>query len=338
MLWTVCLGVELFKTLNQDSESTVNRGHVGWFDKLGQKLAVTSKNNSSPQDAANRLMAQLELVFLSFIAVGSTLGYSLLQKTLPGFLRLVAAQPNLMVEHPNGNLLVSFPLTFGSPQNELKRFILYDAITALVLGVPPLVEYEYDGECDPESHGFQWVHGVPVTLVEIISQVNSWRTGSRAAPLDGWRTLERRVLAWQPRSLVMGGNPAGNVASLAVQEGWRHVALIYIYMGMCGVSSHDSRVQTSITQIIQLGESVTDLSIRMHMLMHYIVAGLGAQYEHHRSLIRDKLLSHKGRRVWLFRGSELSQVLDHLWHGMGAGGAPVTWNDYVRSRYMVFPL
>ncbi|KAH7337614.1 hypothetical protein B0J17DRAFT_663604 [Rhizoctonia solani] len=230
MIWTVYLGVELLKTFNQDSLITTTRGYIGWVNKLEHNFAILSSNNSSLKDTADRLMAQLELVFLSFVAIGSALGYNILRKSLPGFLHLVAADSNLVVEHPNGNLLVSFPRTFGASQQELKRFILYDTTTALVLGVPPLVEYDYDGECDPTSHGFQWVHGVPVTLIEVISQVNSWRAGSTAAALDDWLTLERRVTSWQAKQLVTEDEPVGNVARLAVQEGWRHVALIYIYM------------------------------------------------------------------------------------------------------------
>ncbi|CAE6536963.1 unnamed protein product [Rhizoctonia solani] len=337
-VWTLYLSTKLFQALRQDPCSVTTRGYIGWIDKFEQELRPDSNNKLSLNDAADHLLAQLELVYLSFVAVDTNSGYNLFQKTLPEFLRLVAVDPKLTVEHPNGSLVVSFPRTLGAHQHELKRFLVYDAATAFVLGVPPLVEYGYDGECDPTSHGFQWVHGVPIALVETISQVNSWRAGSRVAPLNDWRNLESRVLAWNPQPVVAGDEPTGNVARLAVEEGWRHVALIYIYMGMCGTSSHDPRVQASIRQIVRLGESIADLPIGLHMFIHYVVAGIGARSEKQRSFLREKLLSFKGARVWLFRGPELSRVLDHLWHGVGAGGAPVTWDDYVQSRCAVVPI
>ncbi|CAE6365195.1 unnamed protein product [Rhizoctonia solani] len=330
-IWVLYLGVHLFETLDQDLRDREIRGYIGWIDKVEQKITSPSVKSSSPKDAADRLMAQLELAYLGFIAIGNNVGYRLFRKSLPEFLRLVAADPNLVVEHSNGGLLVSFPRTFGAPLQEIKRFVVYDTATAFILGIPPLVEYDYDGKCDIMSHGSQWIHGVPVPLVEIISQVNSWRSGSRTM-LDDWQALEHRAMTWEAELLPIGdGDSRMNIARLAIQEGWRHAVLIYIYMGMCGVSSHDSRVQASITQIVQLGGSVTGLSIGIHMLMHYVVAGLGARYEQQRSVIREKLLLLKGKRVWLFRGPEFSQVLDHLWHGVGAGGAPVMWDDYVRS-------
>ncbi|CEL54926.1 hypothetical protein RSOLAG1IB_07418 [Rhizoctonia solani AG-1 IB] len=333
-IWTLYLGVRLFGALSRDPNDREIRAYTSWINTFEQRLITPSAKSSSPKDLADRLMAQLELAYLGFVAVDNTLGYGLFRKALPVFLRLVATDPNLVAEHSNGALLVSFPRTFGASLQEIKRFVVYDTATAFILGVPSLIEYNYDGTCDTTSHGSQWIHGVPVPLVEIISQINSWRNGSRTR-LDNWDTLERRALAWEIQLLPIDGDSRMNVARLAIQEGWKHVVLIYIYMGMCGVSSDDSRVQASITQIIQLGGSVTGLSIDIHMLMHYVVAGLGARYEQQRSAVREKLLSFKGKRIWLFRGPEFSQVLDHLWHGVGAGGAPVVWNDYVHSRSIV---
>ncbi|CEL54927.1 hypothetical protein RSOLAG1IB_07419 [Rhizoctonia solani AG-1 IB] len=337
MISTVFLGLKLLKTLDQGSYDSVISGHSGWINKLEQQIIITSKKPSL-RDTAERLMAQLELTFIGFVTVSVALGYSLLRKALPGFLRLVASDPNLMTEHPNGNLFVSFPRTLEIPQQGLNTFILYDAATAFALGVPALVEYGHDGECAPTSHGYQCVHGVPVPLVEIISQINSWRTGSRTT-LQDWQTLETRAITWQAQPLQIEDENAGvNIARLAVQESWRYVTLVYLYMGMCGLSSHDLRVRTSIARIVELEQSVTDISISMHMLMHYVVLGLGARHEQQRSIIRERLLSFQGRRVWLFRGPEFSRVLDHLWSGVGAGGAPVTWDDYVESRCTVLPI
>ncbi|CAE6365235.1 unnamed protein product [Rhizoctonia solani] len=340
MIWAMYLSANLFKELGENPNGTEVSKCIGWITKLEEKIGSCFYSSSTLQDAADSLLAQLELAFLRFASISVTSGYTVLQRALPKFICLLATNPDLYMEHPNGNLVVSFPRALSSSQYELKRFLMYDTATALVLGIPPLVEYGYDGECDPASHGLEWVHGVPIALAEIIAQVNSWRAGSRVTPLDDWEILERRVLVWEPQLAVSEGENYGteSVARLAVQEGWRHVALIYIYMGMCGVSSHDSRVQASIRQIVELGKIVANLPIGVHMFMHCVVVGLGARYEKHRSMVRDRLLSFKGARVWFFRGPEFSLVLEHLWHGAGAGGAPVIWDDYIQSRRIMLPI
>jgi hypothetical protein len=142
----------------------------------------------------------------------------------------VAAEPHLSVEQPDGSLAISLSRTISSSQFELARFVLYDVMLSFLLGVTSLVEYAYEGTCDQD--GFEWIHGIPTILFQVISQVNSSRAGSRVR-LDDWHTLERCVLTWQS-SYVFPDAPSvpdrETVERATVQEGWRHVVLIYIYM------------------------------------------------------------------------------------------------------------
>ncbi|CAE6465328.1 unnamed protein product [Rhizoctonia solani] len=335
--WIVYQGAMLASALDRNMESTTLLRSIDWLDKLEQELYCQYCSNSSLEGAAGWLITQIQIVFVKFTAIGCSSGYLALQKALPAFLRLVAIDSNLHIDNARGNLVTSFPHTLGVPQYELQSFVMYDTIASLLLGTSPLVEYDYNGECDPASHGFEWMHGVPVVLFEIISQVNSWRAGSRVT-LEDWQKLERRVLNWQSRlAIAEGGLYVNTTVKLAIQEGWRHVTLIYIYMGMCGVSSHDERVQESISEIIRLGETVDNLPIGVHILPHCVIVGLAAKYEKHRAIIHKKLLSFKGNRLWLFHGLDFARILEHLWYGVGAGGAPVTCDDYVQSRRAVVP-
>ncbi|KAG8700355.1 hypothetical protein FRC11_013012, partial [Ceratobasidium sp. 423] len=216
------------------------QGYIGWIDKLDQKFTTISRSNPSLDDIGDLLMVQLELAFLKFVVVDGPSGYTVLRKAVPRFLQLVAADTNLYSECPDGNLVISFPRTLCAPRYELEQFVIFDTIAALVFGVPPLVEYGYDGECDSSLHELEWLHGIPVPLVEIISQINSWRAGSKVS-LDDWQALEKRVLAWQTPSVVpdeYSTTECINRARVAVQESWRHVALIYIYMVMSPPSNY----------------------------------------------------------------------------------------------------
>ncbi|CAE6467484.1 unnamed protein product [Rhizoctonia solani] len=232
MIWALWLGTKLYQALSQDPCSTTTREYITYIDKIEQGFTTDPRSNPPLEDVADRLLAQLELIHLKFTTVDSASGYTLLRKTLPRFLRLVAADTNLLMEYANGNLVVSFSRTLGSPRHELERFVMYDTAAAFVLGVPPLVEYGYDFETSYAPHGFEWIHGIPFMLVEIISRINSRRAGSKVTPLDDWQVLERRILAWQPELVVSDREESGtgSVARLAVQESWRHVILIYLYM------------------------------------------------------------------------------------------------------------
>ncbi|CAE6444611.1 unnamed protein product [Rhizoctonia solani] len=341
IVWVTYLAAKVFQVLHQDplTQTATVVGHIGWVDKLEHKFTTTSRSNPSLNEVGERLMVHLELASLKFNLVDPTSGYSLLRNALPKFFQLAAADTNLLVEQPDGNLTISCPHVLRAPRFELRRFVLYEAVSAFLLGLPPLVEYGYDGECDSEHFGFEWTYGTPVTLIQVILQVNSWRAGSRVR-LDDWQTLERRVTTWKSPYATLDGacaNDSAGEGRAAVQEGWRHVALIYIYMGVCGASSHDSRVQTSVDRIFELGEAIGSSQANIHMLPHCVVAGVAARLEKHRIAVYEKLRSLKGTHIWLFPGTQFSEVLYHLWHGVGLGGAAVTWNDYVQSRCAVAP-
>lgn len=66
-------------------------------------------------------------------------------------------------------------------------------------------------------------------------------------------------------------------------------------------------------------------------------AGVCAHTEKHRIIARQKLSDSYESRIWLVGGSKFVPVLDHLWLGAGAGGQPITWSDYMRSREFVIP-
>ncbi|CEL62706.1 hypothetical protein RSOLAG1IB_05062 [Rhizoctonia solani AG-1 IB] len=164
-------------------------------------------------------MAHLALVAIKFALIDSTSGYATLQNTVPNFLHLTAADPSLFDEQPHGNLVISFPRILIAPRHELTQFGLYDVTSAFLLGLPPLAEYGHDGECDSEMYKFEWIDGIPVALLQVISQVNSWRAGSRVR-LDDWRMLEQRVLAWKsPYSMLDEASaPKSCVERAIVQE------------------------------------------------------------------------------------------------------------------------
>ncbi|KAF8671442.1 hypothetical protein RHS04_08289 [Rhizoctonia solani] len=295
MTWAMYLGAKLFQALDHQSVEVCGpmiQACIAWMDKFGQKCLMNSRSNKSRNDIGEYFLIQLELAFLRFAIADVVSAYNQVKRALPKFFQLVAFNSSLYIECPDGNLVVSFPRALTSPQSELRRFVIYDTIGALVLGTPPLVDYGYENE---HEEGLDLIRGIPVTLAGVISQINAWRAQS-SGTLGNWQDLERQVLAWKPLSTVLERDPTVDYDSIArttVQEGWRHVALIYIYMvcsqfpvihisvkpnviettlqGMCRVSSHDSRVQAAVDQILCLGETVANLPICVHMFVHYLV-------------------------------------------------------------------
>ncbi|KAH7337615.1 hypothetical protein B0J17DRAFT_432515 [Rhizoctonia solani] len=60
MIWAMYLGAKLFQALDQDPRGTNIRGYIVWIDKFEKKFILDSNSNSSLNDAADWLFAQLE--------------------------------------------------------------------------------------------------------------------------------------------------------------------------------------------------------------------------------------------------------------------------------------
>ncbi|KAF8685626.1 hypothetical protein RHS04_00773 [Rhizoctonia solani] len=308
------LGTMILQGLNHDfrTHDTPLKKYLDWINEFERRFITNFGRSSRLEDVGDCLAAHIELAVLRFFLRDSASAYSLFRAGLSKFFLLIAADSGLLSEQPNGNLTVSFPRVLGSPRYELSRFVLYDTILSFLLGVPPLLEYGYEGTC--ESDGFEWIHGIPFALFQIIAQVNSWRAGSKV-PLDDWQTLEQRVLTWRPSHAMLNECSASedaNIERATVQEGWRHVLLIYIYM--------------------------FDIRTLAHLLSRFVEAGIAARLERHRVAVYETLLSFTDARPWLLGGPRFSQFLYHLWHGAGEGGRAITWNDYVQSRHETNPL
>jgi hypothetical protein len=187
-----------------------------------------------------------QLATLKFSLMDSSSGYTALRHALPKFLQLAVTDPRILVEQPGGDLAVSFTRMFDASQYQLARFVNYEVVSAFLLGLPPLVDYMYDSECSPNSTypGSRWIHGIPVLFLQIISQVNSCRAHPRVYS-DDWQSLEERVLTWKsphpmPDNSSTSAGDTVDVARDTLQEGWRHVLLIYIYMVSLSESSYTS--------------------------------------------------------------------------------------------------
>ncbi|KAG9096444.1 hypothetical protein FS749_008470 [Ceratobasidium sp. UAMH 11750] len=195
-------------------------------------------------------------------------------------MQIAFADPTLRPHQPTSNG-ISRAHTLASLQLELGRYVFMEAISSLMFGTSPLVEYNTSHHLiqTQEALVLEWVHGCATEFVMAIVKINIWRTWDSSCVSgsdSGWKDIQESVWAWCPKG---GHEPNGDlqklVAKLAMQEAWRHAVLIYLYMGMCSVASHDPRVESSTRQIGQL-VSVMEHSIGtgVHLVVPLFVLSL----------------------------------------------------------------
>jgi hypothetical protein len=154
------------------------------------------------------------------------------RRCVPAFLRLAAKSPELWSE--SSNLVISEAVR--SKHYEIKKFVLHDTITALVLGTPPLIHYNTssawvdEGQHDPH---LEWVYGVSAGVIVQIAKINSWRVSrlmdQAASDQIEWREIEARLKQWNP-TIDYTFESSDAITKVTVQEAWRQAVLIYLYM------------------------------------------------------------------------------------------------------------
>ncbi|KAG9089947.1 hypothetical protein FRC06_001285 [Ceratobasidium sp. 370] len=326
--WSMYLGAQIFQSIRKDGEHANVHRYTPWLDQFGQ-FCVAPSNDNSLEDLTSRLSGGMELTFLKYITSNANSAYNLMRRIAPVFMHVASADPSLWPRHPSSSG-ISLAHVLISHQYELTRFVFVETIMSLSFGIPPLVEYDTSHPViqTPEVHPTEWVHGCPTAFAYSIIKINTWRAqnpGGRAEP-DTWQEIEAATWAWRSKC-DYGPDP----------ESWRIVARADTKhlghpQGMCGLNSHDPRVQSSTRQIGRLYDTIkANISVGIHFLVPLLLAAICTRSEIERSRLR-KVIAQPNDKAWLLKGVEFESVLDHLWHGAAADGAPITWDDYVNSR------
>ncbi|KAF8695044.1 hypothetical protein RHS03_08093, partial [Rhizoctonia solani] len=289
---------------------------------------------------STRLGSLYDLLSLVLMISGTTSGYSLLKCCAPVFLQLAAHDPNLWSDDSTISILEAI----RQPRYEIAQFVINDTIAALVLGTPPLLHYDSTLVWTAEApFHYQLVHGFPIGILLFLAKANAWRASQlmkQGPPCQGeWSDLDEQLDSWNP-TIDYTDCPRSSINRFAIQEAWRQAAKIYLYMVVKAVNSADARVESAVRQIVQLQSVPEGNPQKSHFLVPCLLAGIAARQEKHRAALRSSVSNQGPLKIntLMLRGPDFVPVLDHLWHGVGSQGNPVTWEDYVQSRCSVLPI
>src|SRR4051794_37488940 len=91
------------------------------------------------------------------------------------FLRFTTLFPELWSE--NSTISISEAFRGRNERYIIKNFVLHDVVTALALGVPPLIHYDTTSPWVDERQGsvLEWVYGFPAGIVILLAKITAWR-------------------------------------------------------------------------------------------------------------------------------------------------------------------
>ncbi|CAE6460530.1 hypothetical protein ACGC1H_005974 [Rhizoctonia solani] len=314
--------------------------HNLWITHIQNTLKRELSYDTTSHEVQEQRSDLIHVSLLKVMITHSSYTYQILRSITPAFLQVVFSDPTLWPRDCNPTYIPLSSILCAEP-HELAYFALIDCSCAMAFGLPQQLEYDTTVSSKLNRFSFhQWANGCPTEFQLVLADINACRDQSSNA--RSWTDIEGWLLAWQSRPAQYEFTESWmTVAWYAVQESWRLALLAYLYMAVCNVSSDDPRVQSCVTQILPVLGTVKrreSSGAEVLLFVQYLIAGICARKEAHRRIVRDTMAGTKEPKFWLMRGSDFVPVLDHLWHGAGAGGRPVQWIDYMRSREATLPV
>ncbi|KAB5590223.1 Fungal-specific transcription factor domain containing protein [Ceratobasidium theobromae] len=234
--------------------------------------------------------------------------------------------------------LVNLPSLLLGPQHNLRLFASCDIFLGLLTARPTF--FKYDIYYTRQMHerlvgdsGIEWLYGLPSLFLVLLAQINTLYEdfGTNVEP----RCIARIEHDVQSVKTTIDelASPVSRIRKVTVQEGWRQVIYIYIYVVLCGACADDPRVMKSVkifTKLIDTVKPGRNPDVFLYFPM--MVAGAFAYRKEDRDLICSRILGlHELTRPGTY-GDECMRVLTYIWEKADEEKRGVGWPD-IRAGY-----
>ncbi|KAL5641819.1 hypothetical protein ACGC1H_002043 [Rhizoctonia solani] len=292
-------------------------------DKVGRRESIKA------------LDATLETIVVHFFIGPTSEWLTLRNEAAPLFQRLCP--------EPAGSP-VNLPSLLQRPDVCLRRYIHLDVLSATLMDIPMLFRYD----CTPQStqptcelrgdiqtdRGTQWFHGTPERFVAIFAKINTMREEGWTPTPEIVSVFERGIQDFKPAQ-DSSCDSFLSVMRLVVQECWRQVAYVYLYMGLCRDSSNTPRVQRALKQFMKLLDGTKPGRMPDEFLiMNIILIAPAAQKQSDREIIRKRIdgLRITGRSQGI---KDNINIMEDYWARADAEGRDIMWSDIAQARRRV---
>ncbi|CAE6530284.1 unnamed protein product [Rhizoctonia solani] len=290
------------------------------------------------RESIKALDATLETAVIHFFTSPTSEWLTLRKEAAPLFRRLCPEPPGSPV---------NLPSLLHQSDACLRRYVHLDVLSSTLMDIPMLFRYD----CTPQNTqplcetpgdiqtdgGGEWFHGTPERFVVIFGKINAMRE-------DGWiptpeiiAVFERGIQEFQPTQ-NNSRDSFLSVIRLVIQECWRQVAYVYLYMGLCRDSSDAPRVKRALKQFIKLLDGTKPGRMPDEFLiMNIILIAPAAQKKRDRETIRKRVqgLRDSGRSHGI---NDNLNMIENYWARADAEGRAIMWSDIAQARRQVVGL
>ncbi|CAE6466170.1 unnamed protein product [Rhizoctonia solani] len=299
---------------------------------------VKSRPDSQRAELIKALDSVLETIIVHFYASTPSEVIILVYEAAPIFRQLcpepLDAPINLtsLLQHPLGCLrrFAQIDITF-SVLSDTPTFFRYEVAT-------PDMQPSYPDQSVRAIQGdgvVQWLHGIPDEIILLLARMKSIRQDGLSPNEDTIESLEREIRELQTFS-GSSSEPFLAIMRSVVQECWRQVAFVYLYMAVCEDPCDTPRVKEAFKRYMRLlnGTRPGRFPDEFLVLTLQIISS-AAHRQRDREVIKRRVLG-------MYRSDPTYVVKDHsirfmedYWARADAEGRQVMWRDVAVSGRQV---
>ncbi|CAE6442925.1 unnamed protein product [Rhizoctonia solani] len=218
----------------------------------------------------------------------------------------------------------------------LKYYATLDIILGAILGRP--MYFRYDTTFPAGVHesifniengpGLRWKLGIPDRLVVTLARMNAlFEDFGSGVDSKVIQELELEIKGFKSIIIATNQHELG-MARLVVQESWRQVAYIYLYMGLCGCDSHDARVIKANDEFLKLLKGTKSGRFPDSFLVILLpILGIATRHLDDRGLLKSRMLGLPECVRPGTTGSQLVRMLEFMWSLADESNRPTIWSD-----------
>ncbi|CAE6473320.1 unnamed protein product [Rhizoctonia solani] len=235
------------------------------------------------------------------------------------------------------NQLVHLPSILLHPNANMRHYPVMDVYFSIVTGLPTNLTYDTSLRSPVDTSvlyidnhlGLSWLYGQPDSITLILARTNSlYQEFGASVNSNIIEEIEKDI---QRFKAVSGSSPDPSllVMRLVVQECWRQVAYIYLYMTLCDTDALDARVRTAQQRLMKLiNDTKPAPALDMHLAPCLGIAGVVTcqPSEREAMLLRLQGLPECSRPESCF--SSCIRILEELWRQTDSEGRPAKWLDF----------
>ncbi|KDN34448.1 hypothetical protein RSAG8_12452, partial [Rhizoctonia solani AG-8 WAC10335] len=214
----------------------------------------TAKCNLDRTELVRALDSALETMVIHFFVSPFSDVMTLRQEAAPIFRQLCPGPPDATIDL---SLLLRHPLVC------LRQYAHVDILFSVVMDLPTLFRYDATNPGSLPSNPdrsmveiqgggcLQWLHGTPDQLTLLFTKMKSMRQSGLTPNTETVASIEHEIRELQPFS-SSSSESFLVIARFVVQECWRQVAFVYLFMAVCGDPSDTLRVKEAFKRFTKL--------------------------------------------------------------------------------------